>query len=759
MNQVKTLCTFCGVVDQVTVSPEGTARGTGKLGTCVKGSSFFQEHFGANPREVERFTSPLLRSPYGWERVSWDYAIDMVADTILADRQEFGRDSLAFYGVGQMTMEALWVAKRFFQGHLGTNNICSNAEQCLANNAGGHELVFGNEGSFSCYDDYLEAEAIILYGHNPAANHPTVFNRYIRKNTEAIKVVIDPRRTDTAYKLLADSDRNIHLPVNSGSDVLLNCLIARVLLDENAYDARYVAANVDPDTRERLFAFLRNGPFTMDEVIPRITPPSMDAGDMAQRVRRVCDLWKHKRVVTTSSVGINQTVGSSGIASILDLHLLTGNIGQPGRGHVRLAGQSNASAELAMGYSGRLLPFRMRVADPEHRATMARIWDLPAWKISPRSGLPVASFATSERLRTMFIFGTNPARNFPNLARWREKLMDLCVIYVDPYYNPEILEYADIILPCRTKHETSGVFLSGERRLQWLQKVEEPPFEAWTDVRIVCSVAQRMAERIDERRHEADYTVEEVDALVADGNADLMRSAMHRDFDYPVDDAGEPDSEAIWNQILAASEGFYNQLVDGDGAPITLDRIRSGEGVQWGGERRYLPGDELHPDGPFPGIFQAHRHRAYFHVPPEDLLVPFAQRAGHRFTLITGRGAMGKQHHKHNVAMFNSSTATGSRLWPDENSVYMSLHDARALGIRSGTRVALRNHIGKIVCRVEVIEDVPAGHLYLNFHPDKKGTYPNFVTDSDKIDPHTWQPLLKDTQVEVVPLGEAEAEP
>src|SRR4051794_24390967 len=184
----------------------------------------------------------MLRSPYGWERVSWDYAIDMAADSILADRQEFGRDSLGFYGVGQMTTEALWVAKKFFQGHLGTNNICSNAEQCLANNAGGHELVFGNEGPFSSYADYLSAQAVIFYGHNPAINHPTVFQRYVLRNRDAVKVVVDPRRTDTVKKLLADSEENIHLPVRSGSDVLLNCVIARRLLDTGAWDRDYAAA-------------------------------------------------------------------------------------------------------------------------------------------------------------------------------------------------------------------------------------------------------------------------------------------------------------------------------------------------------------------------------------------------------------------------------------------------------------------------------------------------------------------------------------
>ncbi len=492
----QTLCTFCGVVDQVTITPESRVKATGSLGVCVKGAHYFQKHVGAHPREVARFTTPMLRSPYGWERVSWDYAIDMIADTILADRQNYGRDSLAFYGVGQMTLEALWVAKKFFQGHLGTNNICSNAEQCLANNAGGHELVFGNEGPFSCYEDYLHAEAIFFYGHNPAINHPTVFQRYVRLNRDAIKVVLDPRRTDTVKQLLADNPANIHLPVRSGSDVLVNCMFARYLLDGGHWDAAYVASQVDPASARQFLDFIRTGPFTVDEVAPRVAPADLPAADMRDRLLRACELWTRRRVVTTSSVGINQTVGSAGVASILNLHLLTGAIGEPGRGHVRLAGQSNASAELAMGYSGRLLPFRMRITDPGHRAVMAGLWSLPDWRINPDPGLPVASFATSERLRTLFVFGTNPARNFPNLDRWRDKMMDLCVVYADSYYNPEILDYADIILPCRTKHETSGIFLNGERRLQYMTAVEEPPFEAWSDVRIVCAVALRIAARL-----------------------------------------------------------------------------------------------------------------------------------------------------------------------------------------------------------------------------------------------------------------------
>ncbi|CAM5555616.1 bifunctional reductase [Streptomyces avidinii] len=749
----RTLCTFCGVVDQVTIEADGKVRATGSLGVCVKGAHYFQKHLGSDPTHVARFTSPLLRTPYGWEQISWDYAIDMVADTLLSDRQEFGRDSLACYGVGQMTLESLWVAKKFFQGHLGTNNICSNAEQCLANNAGGHELVFGNEGPFAAYDDYRSADAIFFYGHNPAINHPTVFQRYVRRNRGAVKVVIDPRRTATVEKLQADNPDNIHLPVRSGSDVLLNFLFARHLLDAGALDKEYLGRAVEPDALEEFLRFLADGPFSVDEVIPRITPEGMDHAEMRSRVLRACRLWEGDRVVTTSSVGINQTVGSSGVASILNLHLLTGQLGAPGRGHVRLAGQSNASAELAMGYSGRLLPFRMRLSEPEHRAKMAELWGLPAWQISPDQGLPVASFATSERLRTLFVFGTNPARNFPNLEQWRERMMDLCVIYVDSYYNPEMLEYADIVLPCRTKHETSGIFLNGERRLQYMESIEEPPFEAWSDVRIVSAVARRMAERLEgsEPPRATELSPEEIAELVALDSRDLSARGLDEGFDYPVDEYGEVLSEAVWDEIQAASRGFYNEFADSDGRPITLADIRRGEGVQWGGERRYVRSD---PDEEvsFPGVFAAERHPARLHVPPPERLVPFSERNSRAFVLITGRGGMGPKSYRRDVAMFNSATATGEELWPEQNSVYVNPVDARRLGVAKGAQVRLTNDIGSLVCPAEPSEDVPAGHLYLTFHPDRAGTHPNVLTSSEECDPHTWQPLLKDTQVDLVPV-------
>ncbi len=742
----KTLCTLCGVVDQVTVEAGGRVKATGTMGACLKGVSFFRDRVRGR-EDAQRLTTPMIRSPYGWEQISWDYAIDMVADTILVDRAEYGRDALAFYGVGQMTLEALWVTKKFFQGHLSTNNVCSNAEQCLANNAGGHELVFGNEGPFACYDDYLHAEAMFFYGHNPAANHPTVFACHIRANTSAIKVVIDPRVSNTVEQLLKDNPDNIHLQINSGGDVLLNLCIARALLEGGGWNSAYVDRHVESQAREEFFRFLRNGPFSLEEALPRLTPPSLELTDMRDRIERAISLWRDKRVVSTSSVGVNQTTGSSGVATILNLHLLTGNIGAPGRGHVRLAGQSNASAELALGYSGRLLPFRMKVADAEHRARMASAWDLPTWKINDRAGLPVASFATSERLRTLFIFGTNPARNFPNLNQWREKMKDLCIIYVDSYLNPELLEFADIVLPCRSKHETDGIFLNGERRLQHLSAFMEPPTESWGDVRIVCSIARRIASRLEPFGDRCPANSAEVDALVAQDNLDLMADRLSRDFDYPVDERGEPLSEPIWREIQAASMGHYNEMVDGQGRPISFEQIRCGEGVQWAGERRYRTGGD--GDGSiFSGPFAAQRSHARFHIPAAERLLPFTERmAGDEFTLITGRGGLGSGTSKLNIALFNSATATGRHHWPDENFIYVSLHDAAGLCFSDGDAVELTNSRGVLVGRARISAALPPRHLYLSFHPDRKGTAPNVLTHSDRFDPHTWQPLLKDTQV------------
>jgi anaerobic selenocysteine-containing dehydrogenase len=744
----KTLCTFCGVGDQVSVNSEGDVFGTGSLGVCTKGSAYFRDRMRGQ-EDAERFTSPMMRTAYGWERVSWEYAIDMTADTILADRAEFGRDSVAFYGVGQMTMESMWVAKKFFQGHLGTNNVCSNAEQCLANNAGGHELVFGNEGPFSCYEDYLHADAIMIYGHNPAANHPTIFKRYMRRNRDAVKVVVDPRVTNTVRTLLEDNPTNIHLQINSGSDVLLNLAIARQLLDSGRINNSYVSTHVDPDGYRAFLDLIGADRCSIEKVIPLITPPHIDHGDMKSRIMRVVDLWAGQKVVSTSSVGINQTTGSSGVATILNLHLLTGNIGLPGRGHVRLAGQSNAAAELALGYSARLLPFRKRIADEGHRAQMAETWGLPAWKISDKPGLPVANFATSDRLRTLLIFGTNPARNFPNLNEWRRRLQDLFIVYVDSYHNPEILEFADMILPCRTKHEINGIYLNGERRLQYLAKVAEPPVEAWSDVRIVCEIAKSMADRMPPIVHTGSRNQAEVDEMVARGNLDLDRDAMVKSFTYESDERGEPRSAAIWDEIQRASRGHYNEFVDADGECIQFENITSKEGVQWAGVRRYTPETRGEAGAIFPGILKTDLHLATLHVPPSERLTPFVERNPDDFILITGRGSLGPETGKLNISLFNSATATGRKYWPDENLVYICPSDARLIGLRSGDPVEMFNSQGMIAARVEISEDVPSRHLYMSFHPDRKGSMPNLLTRSDNNDPHTWQPLLKDTQVNV----------
>ncbi len=174
--------------------------------------------------------------------------------------------------------------------------------------------------------------------------------------------------------------------------------------------------------------------------------------------------------------------------------------------------------------------------------------------------------------------------------------------------------------------------------------------------------------------------------------------------------------------------------------------------MQWSGPRRYVPAPGDEPL--FSGVFRADTRRATFHVPAPERLVPFTERGGGGFVLITGRGAMGpgKSARRHNTALFNSSTATGQDAWPDTNSVYLNPSDADRLGVVAGSLVRLRNEHGSLTCPAEPSDEVPPDHLYLTFHPDKAGTHPNVLTSSDNIDPHTWQPLLKDTRVDLVPL-------
>src|SRR3954466_421368 len=214
-----TTCPYCGVGCGVIAAADGTIKADsqhpanrGRL--CSKGAAL-----GATLDDSARLTFPTLRG----ERASWDKALDLVADTFRSTIAQHGPDSVAFYVSGQCLTEDYYVANKLMKGFIGSANIDTNSRLCMASTVAGHVRAFGEDVVPGVYEDFEQADLIVLVGSNHAWCHPVLHQRVqAERSTRGTKVVVlDPRRTATAD--MAD----LHISLAPGSDVaLFNGLLA-----------------------------------------------------------------------------------------------------------------------------------------------------------------------------------------------------------------------------------------------------------------------------------------------------------------------------------------------------------------------------------------------------------------------------------------------------------------------------------------------------------------------------------------------------
>jgi anaerobic selenocysteine-containing dehydrogenase len=210
---VQTTCPYCGVGCGVIVQPDDRIgadpshpSNRGRL--CSKGAAL-----GATLDDSERLTTPLI----GGRGVSWDEALALMTARFQETIAAHGPDSVAFYLSGQFLTEDYYVANKLMKGFIGSANIDTNSRLCMASSAAGHVRAFGEDLVPGVYEDWEDADLVVLVGSNAAWCHPVLYQRLIaaRAAHGTRVVVVDPRRTATAEAA------DLHLPVVAGSDVVL----------------------------------------------------------------------------------------------------------------------------------------------------------------------------------------------------------------------------------------------------------------------------------------------------------------------------------------------------------------------------------------------------------------------------------------------------------------------------------------------------------------------------------------------------------
>ncbi|CAG2146850.1 nitrate reductase [Cupriavidus numazuensis] len=700
-----TTCPYCGVGCGVraTVRADGQVEIAGDAEhpsnhgrLCVKGSAL-----GETVDLQGRLLHPKVRRQDGTlEQVSWDQALDTVAQGFSRIVREHGPDAVALYVSGQLLTEDYYVANKLMKGFIGTANIDTNSRLCMSSAVAGHKRAFGEDLVPGNYEDLELADLVVLVGSNTAWCHPILFQR-LSKAKEArpeMKIVaIDPRRTATCE--LAD----LHLPVRAGTDVWLFNGLLSYLAREGKADTAFVAAST-AGLDDALQA-------TVDCSDPKAVARAckLDVEDVLAFYRLFADTEK---VVTAFSQGVNQSsAGTDKVNSIINCHLLTGRIGRAGMGPFSLTGQPNAMGGREVGGLANMLAAHMELANPLHREIVQDLWQSPV--MADQAGLKAVDLFNAieqGRVKAVWVIATNPVVSLPDADQVRRALAKCeLVVSSDIIERTDTNDAAHVLLPALGWGEKDGTVTNSERRISRQRAFLPAPGEARADWRVLCDVAQRM------------------------GFGGFDYAGPHEIFD-------EHARLSAWRNDEAPRAFDIGGM-----AGMDKDSYDTFEPLQWpvvagsaaGTRRLFEDGRYAHADGL--ARFVATRTRAPAHAPDDD------------YPLILNTGRVRDQWHT------MTRTGKSAKLADHLPEPFVDMHpqDALLCGVGEGKLARVATRWGAMVARVRHGGGIPRGSVFVPIHWNgqfssdaRVGALVNPV-----VDPVSGEPEFKHTPVSVEPFG------
>ena len=660
--QVKSTCCYCGVgcgllietenerIVGVRGDPEHPAN-AGRL--CTKGASL---HLTARPDY--RLLYPELRRSREQprQRVAWNEALDHAADRFAEIIAAHGPDSVAFYISGQLLSEDYYVFNKLAKGLIGTNNIDTNSRLCMSSAVAGYKQTLGADAPPCCYEDIAATDCLLIAGANPAVAHPIVFRRIEdarAANPDLRIIVIDPRRSETAA--IAD----LHLPLKPGTDIALYNGLLHVLLAEDLVDRDYIAAHTEgfAALEESVAAF---PPAVVAEIC------ALAEAEIIQAAR-----WFGKSAAALSLYcqGLNQSShGTHNNAALIHLHLATGQIGRPGAGPFSLTGQPNAMGGREVGGLANLLSAHRDLANPQHRAEVARLWGVPSVPERPgRTAVELFAALQSGEIKAVWIACTNPAQSLPNQVAVREALQAAeYVVLQEAYANTDTADYADLLLPASAWGEKYGTVTNSERCITRVQSAVAPPGEARHDWEIVVDFARCLGRKLDH------------------AGADKL---------FPYQDA-----ESIFNEHRETTRGR-----DLDITGLSYALLEAQGPQRWPCPEGAAKGKvRLYEDGIFPTADGRARFAAAAY---ESVAEP--RDARYPFSLTTGR----LRDHWHGM----TRTGTLGRLFGHVAEPAVQLHpqDMARRGLKDGDLAHVTSRRGSIVLPVQACSEVALSQAFI----------------------------------------------
>ena len=648
----------------------------------------------------DRATTPLLRmSKEGPLRpVSWELAVSSFCERFKSIQAKHGNDSVAFISTGQIPTEEMALLGSLAKFGMGMVHGDGNTRQCMATSVVAYKESFGFDAPPFSYMDFEESDVLVFVGANPCIAHPILWERVTRNRHSPEIIVIDPRLTETA------AQATMHVAIKPKGDLVLLYGLANVLISRGWIDRGYIDRHTN--RFDEFATFVTQ--FTA-QVVNETT------GIDAAALYRLAELIHHgKRVSFWWTMGVNQSYeGVRTAQAIVNIALMTGNMGRPGTGANSITGQCNAMGSRLFSNTTNLLGGR-DFTNKDHRREVARTLAIPEENIPDRPSWAYGEIIEGIRsgaIRGLWIIATNTAHSWINQSDVRELLgrLDFLVVQ-DMYHSTETAVMADLVLPAAGWGEKEGTFINSERRFGVIRAVKKAPGQALSDFRIFRLIAEYW------------------------GCGDLFR---------------EWESPAAAFQILKRLSVGQPCEISGIADYQMLDKLG---GVQWPCTSENATALQLSEGHPQYMDFSANERRLfsdgkYFHQDgharfvfelPQPLSEPTTSE--YPFTLLTGRGTASQWH---------TQTRTGKsailrKLYPPDAYLEMNSVDANSLGIVDGNMVEVSSRRGVVHLRAVITSSVQRGQVFAPMHYEPI----NRLTQSS-FDPYSRQPSYKACAVRV----------
>jgi formate dehydrogenase major subunit len=479
---VRTTCAYCGVgcafdagvrngrVVQMIPADDGPSN---RGHACMKG------RFGWTYNDApDRLSVPLLRRGNGWEEISWEAALDRIAQEFTRIKGAFGPDALATISSSRGTNEENYLFAKFMRCVIGTNHIDNCARVCHSATVTGMMETLGASAATNSLQDLDVARLIMVVGANPTESHPVVGARIKQVHRRGVPlIVIDPRRTELAR--LAD----LHLQLRPGSNVALLNAMGHVLVKEGLLDQAFIAARTE-------------GIEDWIKTVSDCRPQAAEAitGVPAHLIYQAARLYGSSSAsFCVHGLGVTEhRWGSHGVIALCNLAMATGNIGKPGAGINPLRGQNNVQGASDMGCLPTYFAGYQSLDDPKLATLHQTVTGRP---LPTKRGMKTPDMwdaAIAGRLKGLWIIGYDVAQTDPNLKKVHEALKQLEFLVVQDLFLSETAKFAHLVLPGASFLEKDGTFTNLERRIQRIKKAVDPPHGILPDWRVVCEVSNRM---------------------------------------------------------------------------------------------------------------------------------------------------------------------------------------------------------------------------------------------------------------------------